>query len=368
MGYQNGILIALSAAAVLLAGCEKSADSFSLLAGSSSFNQSATFVQRPIDILWVIDNSGSMESSQANLAANFQSFINRFQTLGLDFRMGVITTEAYLAYHYNQNSRSQLRDRGRNTNGTPWNCGDDSDLFTGVRIMDNNTPNLTQTFIKNITQGVCGNGDERALSSFRHALDNPLNASFRRPNAFLSIIIVSDEDDFSHYDWQNGTSSYFFTENYNHSSMFSIASFTSYLDGLTNTVPGGVRNYSVSVITIMDTACLNQLNDSSQKIGIRHMQIADATQGTKGSLCSNFGETLETISENVVQLSSVFQLNRQPIPASIYVTVNGVVIPQDPANGWTYNPANWTVSFNGSSVPPASANVQIYFEPATVQF
>lgn len=357
----------LTATAVLLAGCEKSADSFSLLSSGASFTQNSTFAQRPIDILWVVDNSGSMENSQANLAANFQSFINRFQTLNLDFRMGVITTDAYLAYHYNQNSRSQLRDRGVDTKGT-LNCNDDTDLTTGIRIMDRNTPNLATVFVKNIKQGICGNGDERAFSSFRHALGNPLNNGFRRPGAFLSIIIVSDEDDFSHTDWQNGTNSYYFTENYNDSSMLSVASFTSYLDTLTNTTAGGVRNYSVSVISILDQACLNQLNDSAQKIGTRYKQLANATQGTQGSLCSNFGTTLDLISQQVVTLSSVFQLNREPIPASIYVTVNGVQVPQHATNGWTYNASNWTVQFHGASVPNGGADVQIFFEPATVQF
>lgn len=356
-----------TAAAVLLAGCEKSADSFSLLSDSSSFTQNTAFSQRPIDILWVIDNSGSMENSQANLAANFQSFINRFEQLDLDFRMGVTTTEAYLGYHYNQNSRSQLKDRGRNTRGTAY-CGDDTDLTTGIRVMDRNTPNLASVFIKNITQGICGNGDERAFSSFVHTLSNPLNAGFRRPDAFLSIIIVSDEDDFSHYDWQNGTNSYFMTENENHPSIFPISDFTNYLNTLTNTVAGsGVSNYSVSAISINTTQCLNQLNDSAQKVAKRYAQIVAATGGTLGSLCDDFGNTLEIISEKVITASSVFKLGREPYPESISITVNGASVPQGSVNGWTYDPATWTITFHGAAIPPAGADVRIYFDPKSVQ-
>lgn len=338
--------------AALLAGCEKSADSFSLLSDAASFTQNASYVQRPIDILWVIDNSGSMANSQQNLATNFQSFINRFAGLGYDFHMGVTSTDAYLAYHYNQNSRSKLKDGSGTTH-------------SGVFIMDKNTPNLSQVFVTNVKLGTSGSGDERAFSSLEHTLGNPLNAGFRRPGAFLSIIIVSDEEDFSHYDWQNGINSYTFTESY--SNLFPISRFTDFLDTLTNSTPGGVRNYSVSTISINDSACLAQLSDNSQKINQRYRQIATATQGSIGSLCGNFGNTLQMISDKVIELSTVFKLDREPYPESIVITVNGETVPASATNGWTYDPATWSISFHGPAVPPAAADVKIYFDPKTVQ-
>lgn len=351
---RHGILAVCFASAGLFTGCERSADSFSLLSDGSAFKQSEDYVQRKIDILWVIDNSGSMANSQANLAANFQSFISRFSQLNYDFHMGVTTTDAYLAHHYNNNNRSRLRD------------GVGSNL-TGVRIIDRDTPNLTQTFITNMTQGINGNGDERAFSSFLHALNNPLNAGFLRPGAFLSIIIVSDEDDFSHMDWQNGVHSYFFTENYNHPSIFSIQHFVDKLDELTDSEPGGIRNYSVSTISIMDAQCLADLNQNSQKVSQRYQQLADATGGTKGSLCGDFGSTLQMISDKVIELSTVFKLSREPIKESIRVFVDGVEIPESAANGWTYDAANWSISFHGSAVPAAGSDVQIGFDPASVK-
>jgi hypothetical protein len=348
------LLSGVAAAAVLLVGCEKSADSFSLMSESSAFKQSLGYSARKVDILWVIDNSGSMATSQSNLASNFNSFIDRFSQLNYDFQMGVITTDAFLGYHYSQNSRSRLRD-GANGN------------FSGVRIIDPNTPNLTQTFITNITQGTNGLGDERGLSSFEHALGNPLNAGFRREGAFLSIIIVSDENDTSHYDWQNGVNSYYYTENASH--MFALSRFTTYLDTLTNTIPGGIRNYSVSSISVMDNTCRQQLETDGypRVIGQRYMDLADLTEGSKGSLCGDFGTTLSMISDRVLELSTVFQLSREPYPETIVVTVNGSVVPQNSTNGWSYNSTNLTISFHGTAVPPAGADVRINFDPKTVQ-
>lgn len=339
----------------LLAGCEKSAESFSILSDSSAFKQSEAYVQRKIDILWVIDNSGSMASSQTNLANNFNSFINRFSQLNYDFHMGVTTTDAYLAYHYHNDSRSKLRD-GAGSN------------HSGVFIIDKDTPNMTQTFITNITQGIGGNGDERAFSSLEHTLGNQLNNGFLRAGAFLAVIVVSDEDDFSHYDWQNGTSSYVFTENYNNSTMFPISHFTSYLDGLTaSDATTGIRNYSVSTISITDSTCLAQLNGNSQKVSQRYQQLAIATGGTVGSLCDDFGNTLQMISDKVIELSTVFQLSREPYEQSIVVTVDGAVVPKDATNGWSYDAAALTISFHGTAIPAAGADVRIAFDPKNVK-
>lgn len=363
------------AAAALLAGCSKPADSFSLLSDEASFKQDVAYVQRKVDILWVIDNSGSMDISQQQLASNFQSFINRFSQLGYDFQMGVTTTDAYQDYHYGTNTRSRLKDRGRDTKGTLNNCNDDTDRYTGIRIMDKNTPNLTQVFMNNIMQGVCGSGDERGLSSMEKALSNPNNNGFYRPGAFLSVIIVSDEWDTSYYDWQNGTNSYKAWESYsvsNRPALFPISRFVDFMNTKTNTVAGGVRNWSVSTIAVLDSACKTQLDnaDSSgfkRTLGTRYADLADASQGTKGSLCANFGDTLSTISDQVVNLASVFKLNREPIESTIVVRVDGVVIANSASNGWTYDASTVAIHFHGSAIPAAGSDVRIAFDPKSVK-
>ena len=46
-----------------------------------------------VDVLWVVDNSGSMSEEQGQVVANFQDFINEFISLGLDYHMAVVTTD-----------------------------------------------------------------------------------------------------------------------------------------------------------------------------------------------------------------------------------------------------------------------------------
>lgn len=344
----NGMLLnAFLLCSLALTACQKSNDSFSLLSEESTFKQSTSIVPRKIDILWVIDNSGSMATSQANIASNFSSFIQTFQTKNYDFQIGVTTTDAYFGYHYNSNNNSKLKN-----NST-------------YSILDKNTPNLTNNFIANITQGTSGSGDERAFMSMKNALQNPLNSALKRNGSFLAVIIVSDEEDFSHYDYQNGISSYYFTENYSDPNLYSVQSYVDFLSSYTNST-AQVKNFSVSTINIQDAACLALLG-GGRKISTRYGQLADATGGTKASLCGNFAASLQAISDTVLALSSVFQLDREPIESTISITVNGVAVAKSATNGWSYIASTNSIAFNGTAIPPADANIKVNFDPKTVK-
>ena len=47
-----------------------------------------------VDILWVVDDSGSMRDEQEDLARNFDVFIKDFLEQKIDFQMGITTTDA----------------------------------------------------------------------------------------------------------------------------------------------------------------------------------------------------------------------------------------------------------------------------------
>ena len=52
-----------------------------------------TRAQRKVDVLWVVDDSGSMGGEQDKLAADFAAFIADFVELGLDFQLAVVSTD-----------------------------------------------------------------------------------------------------------------------------------------------------------------------------------------------------------------------------------------------------------------------------------
>lgn len=360
---------------VLLQACGSDSSSFSILSEAENFQQNAEEIQTKIDILWVIDNSGSMATSQQNLVENFDSFISNFVTKSYDFRMGVTTTDAVLAgsewnsfyndpwngnyiknrYYFglDRASKAQLRD------GVPGTSS------SGVRVITNNTPHIVDTFKINAVQGIEGYGDERAFQSLKATLDSPLNSGFRRSDAFLAIIIVSDEDDFSH----NGTD---LNENMNNPGLHSVESYVNYLDAYTGTT-GDSRQYSVSTISINDQTCLNSLNGSStgRKIGTRIGALAEMTGGTRGNLCGDFANELKLIQDKILNSLTQFYLNREPIPETIKVIVNGNVIPEARKNngqGWTYRPDSLSIVFSEQYLPPQGASIAVSFDPVGLDF
>lgn len=337
---------------------EKIKDSFSRLADASSYKQNSVYTPRKVDILWVVDNSGSMASSQKNLTDHFQSFIEKFMQTNSDFHMAVTTTDAYLTpYDSLYADYSKIRDGVTNQ---------DLNNHSGVFVMKKDTPNLNNVFLTNITQGIRGAGDERAFSSIEATLKDTRNAGFRRADAFLAVIIVSDEDDFSHNDLTTGLAGYYFTENYSDPNMFSIQRYMDFLTNFTSAAGSGT-NFSVNAITIFDQACFDQLKGNGQKFSQRYGQLVTASSGKLISLCSDFSTSLQDLSRSILELSSEFSLARLPIESTIVVTVNGVVVPQGATNGWTYKSASNSIVFHGSAIPQAGADVRINFDPAGVK-
>ena len=345
-----------------LTACDKSGGGISIAATQENFKVSLSMQPRPIDILWVVDNSGSMESSQQNLASNFNSFIQDFVALRYDFRMAVTTSDTWFT-QYNSNAFYSPR----------WRTGNRASLFnpsyapqgantnSGIFVMDKDTVGLNSVFTTNIRVGTQGNGDERAFASMMRSLNHGANSDFRRNGAFLSIIIVSDEDDFSH------TSSSL-NESYSNPNLISVNSYVNQLDTLMSATSQNRRDkYQVSNISIRDAACLATLGDSSQKIQQRYDALADITGGSKNSLCANFSAVLQNIKNSVLTAAAVFQLDREPVDNSIVVKVDGAVVPAS-ATTWSYESAQNVVRFapEYATALSAESNISITYDPKTL--
>ncbi|MCE9577336.1 MAG: hypothetical protein K8W52_29575 [Deltaproteobacteria bacterium] len=155
-----------------------------------------------VDILFVVDNSGSMKEEQTSLAANFPRFIQKLATLpnGLpSVHIGVVSTDVGTG---NNDICNGVGDDGQlQTNG----CGGISgaylsDVATAGGGRDRNySGDLAQQFACTAQLGTSGCGAEQPLESMRLALDPTRNKNpgFIRDNAYLAVVIISDEDDCS---------------------------------------------------------------------------------------------------------------------------------------------------------------------------
>ncbi len=176
------------------------------------------------DILFVIDDSGSMSEEQTNLATNLGVFIDALAAMPVedDYQIGVTTTDVE---NFAWSAANGTRFAAGPENGNPYprgalvavtqsgGVGVPGDLvynattyastngWGGNRILPRSSPTLAQDFNANVRVGTSGSGKEQPFRAIRLALTDRIqdgtNAGFLRPGARLAIFILSDEDDCS---------------------------------------------------------------------------------------------------------------------------------------------------------------------------
>ncbi|MBN2496487.1 MAG: VWA domain-containing protein [Deltaproteobacteria bacterium] len=165
-----------------------------------------------IDVLFVIDNSGSMVGEQLQLAHSFERMAERLDLrLGQGrYRIGVVTTGMaspgcpdcnVMITHSCVNETGEsgaLQDRlGR----IEWNEElADFDFVRDPRCAEVEAGELDCLLDPDEERsialvGVNGCGYERGLEALRSALDGQTNPGFLRADAMLAVVVVSDEED-----------------------------------------------------------------------------------------------------------------------------------------------------------------------------
>jgi hypothetical protein len=158
------------------------------------------------DILFVIDNSGSMAEEQAAIATELPAFLEELgkgNGVEQDFRVGVITTSVYQrTFFANRDQTVLYPDQSGKLRPVP----DEQGRPTAERFIEQGDPELLAKFRRLIKQGTQGSGQESPLEAVRLAVTPPLtttpvgdggNGGFLRDDARLLVVVVSDEEDCS---------------------------------------------------------------------------------------------------------------------------------------------------------------------------
>ncbi|MBI5508685.1 MAG: hypothetical protein HY903_08020 [Deltaproteobacteria bacterium] len=172
------------------------------------------------DILFVIDNSGSMQEEQDNVIRNTRLFIDELALSENAYRVGIVTTDAIDEKHPGEDGGRLRMVRANQTRLNNAGCGigpDTSPLPYLVRPnlddpqADAKRCRLVQDFTATVQSlGTGGSGRESGMLSARKALDSRLatiaahNAGFLRDGADLALIFLSDEEDCAFEDYGTG--------------------------------------------------------------------------------------------------------------------------------------------------------------------
>jgi hypothetical protein len=277
-----------------------------------------------VDILFVIDNSGSMDTHQANLARNIENFTSLFRQQSiLDFNIGVISSDT-------GNGRGRLH-------GT-------------TRIVNKLTPNGDAVLKSNIMMGTGGSGYEAFFDPLKLALSNPnlndWNRGFIRTKSFLAVIFITDAEDQSSDDAQ---------ETFN------------FLVDLKNKDPRKVLSYGVIVPSGVTNCTRDPIGEPARIEDF--LGMVQNRGGNIFSLCAvDYGQKLAGVAREIAKYAggTIF-LKRAPDVNSIVVHYGNLMLPRDAELGWAYDAGNNAISLGErvdfASQPPNS-RLRIAYKPA----
>lgn len=249
-----------------------------------------------VDLLFVIDNSGSMGQEQANLIANFPMFITVLDASGLDYRVAVTTTAR--DYHYNMT----LPIGGSIAQST--GAGDDGRMLQPAscamtkRWIDKGDPTPAQTFSCVANVGTGGNSDEMPLGAMRDAFEDRMmdntNAGFRRSDALLGVVFLTDEEDCSYESSVNLG----FGQSLCDAQMEPATNYVNFLDAYT----GHRSRWAAAAIAGMGPGdCTSTFGNANEATRLKSFVAAAGAQARMSSICDG------DLSASLQQTLALFQ-------------------------------------------------------------
>jgi hypothetical protein len=299
------------------------------LAGSAQPNavQTDHFSQdkAPVDILFVVDNSGSMGDEQASLAANLSSFMKFADKNFIDYHIAVTTTDV--------SGGEDGRFVPVTQTGTWPNAG-----ATPPRVLTRNTPDVLRAFQLNVNVGTNGSAEEEGFEAAYLALSPTLlsthNQGFLRDDAALLVIVMTDEMEQSPQSLNFYYSYLLNIKGARRANMFSWSSICS-ID------PGDTGNY-----------------------GDRYIEMSKRTGGVTSSIhTANWSVDLEKLGLQAFGYKSAFLLTSTPDISTIEVRINGNLVPQsDPESTyWSYDPLTNIVQFSPQAIPEPGQTLEVSY-------
>jgi hypothetical protein len=278
-----------------------------------------------VDVLWTIDNSCSMFDEQQALTDNFPKFMDYFLGSGLDYHIGVVSTDT-----------DDLSHKGKlQTGGTPY------------KFIDTDTPNAIGVFTSMASMGTTGSATERGMGASYLALEthkDTFNAGFQRDEAAIHTIVLSDEMDLTQ------------------ASVVTEPEFINWYDGLKE--EADERTFS-SIVSFQTGGTYIHISEEIGGI------IWDITE-------ENYSVVLDRLGVQAAGLKREYFLSQLPVLGTITVAVTDpvgttfyfdeAVAVTDPVTGvetfvgdWIYDPSRNSITFL-EYIPEELAKVTIHYE------
>ncbi len=288
---------------------------------------------RPVDILFVVDNSGSMNNERANLAQRIDGFIGKID--GLDWQLAVTSTDVSGSYDW---------ENGRIVDF------DGNGLHILTPALD---PSLSQTLFGNKVQAYHrnsnpdgireGSGAEQGIYATVKVLNRDLsgqpgdaaNAEFIREGADLAVVVLSDEDENS-----SGSNVQYTPQQF--------------LDFVNQSYQGTKTITWHSIVTMSgDQACKNA---GYSYYGVNYEELSRLTGHGQpggaiiGSVCANdYTSQLQDIGQSVQDMQKTFSLGCAPLDTDADGNPE-MAVEYMPMGGSTYSAYSQSFTIQGQKI------------------
>ena len=292
-----------------------------------------------VDVEWVIDNSCSMScivschsgSITDNITGNFSIFMEHFKESGVDYHIGVITTDLD-------------------------NPNEDGKLQSGLghKWIDSSVVNDVVAFSAMATQGTAGSGSEKGLGASYKSIEeygDTFNEGFFRENSSLHTIVLANEPD---------------------QTPATVIAVDEYIDWYDLLRTPDKRTFNSIV-------CVNgQTEACPQQNGRDYVAITNAIGGIKWDIeDERWGRLLDSLGAQSAGLSSEYYLTEVPVSGTLvvgvedgdtgnYVEFNPVPFDSEEV-GYLYSQTRNSVLFV-NYLPAARSVITLTYELASSQF
>lgn len=276
------------------------------------------FQQAPlaaVDLLWVIDDTPSMESARQTLGAALVGALADLDALGLQWQVGVVS--------------AALDDPALGVlDGQPW-------------ILRPGLEGAEDALLDAVTAG--GGRDPTgglgvAALALRPPLRDGANRGFRRPDAALQVIVVSDDDDQSEAILGEDPA----------------GAFLALLDEEAESSGRAAR--LSAIVGAPGTGCSGV--DGTALPGDRYAEVAVESGGLLGDVCTaDLRAVVRGLGDLAVELPREFALVAAPIEGTLRVEVDG-----EATAAWTLRLDPPTLVMDAA--PPAGAELRVSYRAA----
>lgn len=292
------------------------------------------------DILWVVDDSGSMADDQAAVRDAAQAMASILRAADVDFRLAVTRTRAREPGALDRGVLGTLEGGGFTRDistferdilvgaGGGWEPG----LETGVQALERLVPRTP-----------VGRDDPRKL----------------RTDAATIVIHMSDERDQT-------------VECAACGGCERSEGSQDFCDGGEAEIDAFVRRYqsfdavTFAIVGDLPNGCDQGAGKDDFEPGQGYVEVANATGGQFGSLCGDMNQNLENVARAANGVASSYALSAQPASATLKVAIGQAggarrVLSRSRTDGFDYDAAQNKIIFYGASAPRAGEEIVVAY-------